>query len=306
MSSPITPTSPASTWAVQSLLFDDQSVVTWVGSDGAIWPVSGGMAPIPPQEGVELLDIKGMHGAFAHVMQQGAHQDGGDWLDTTYDKSELDMTLSFLGATPAGRRRVFREFLAGWEPKKQGRLCWFTSQLGEWWLPLRYFQEPRDVIAMGDRPSLTMAWAAQADFPFWTSFDSVSPRMLAITPTTLADPTGVGAPNFLPQWNRGDQDGWPRYLLQGPGVFTIGDNGGPRRITLPLSAGQVARITTLPMRRTVTELNTNTNLYPKLTGRFSTPVPAGQVVQVPVTVTGAQVGVTSAMASLTPWRRWPE
>ncbi|MEV6449647.1 hypothetical protein, partial [Amycolatopsis sp. NPDC051716] len=58
--------------------------------------------------------------------------------------------------------------------------------------------------------------------------------------------------------------------------------------------------------RSVVELNTGANIYPRLSGRFSTPVAAGAVVRIPVTVTGAVAGVTSAISSLTPWRRWPE
>lgn len=301
-STPVTLTNPASTYAVQSLLFDDLSVVTWVGGDGRRWPVAGGMAPLPPEEGVLLWGLKGLHGPFAHITQQGAHQDGVDWLDTTYDKAEVDMNVTFMGNSAAGRRRVFREWLSGWDPKRPGKLCWFTQQLGEWWLPLRLLQEPRDTLVSGDAAKVDMNWAAQADFPFWTSFDSISPKRVAAAST---------AQWFLPLSNFGDQDGWPRYLLQGPGIFVIGDNGGTRTITLPLTAGQTARITTLPMRRTVTEINTGVNLYPKLVGRFSTPVAPATAsgpttVQVPISVTGATAGVTSAIGSLTPWRRWPE
>lgn len=306
MSTPITPTSPPTTWALESLLSGDDSIVTWHDTNAVTWPISGGMAPMPPAAGVELVDIKGLHAPFKHVDQQGAHEDGVTWLDTTYDALELDMTVSIFGRNAAARRRVYRAWLAGWEPRKVGRLMWFTADMGHWWLDLRLFQEPREVIKAGDAASITMAWASRADFPFWQSFDSISTKLVASNSVTLADPAGIAAPGFLQCFNRGDQDGWPVHLLQGPGIFTLGDNGGPRRITLPLNIGEIARVTTLPRKRTVVELNTGANIYSRLVGRFSTAVPAGAVVRIPVTVTGATAGVTSAITSLTPWRRWPE
>lgn len=303
----LTPTSPPSQLALQSLLGGMDSLVTWVGTDKSVWPISGGLAPRPPVgEGVQLLDIKGLHGPMKHIDQQGAHQDGATWLDAVYDVAEIDMTISVFGKDQVGRRRQFRRWLNSWEPKKTGRLWWFTADAGHWWMDLRLLQEPRDVLKGGDAASQQFAWSGRGDFPFWVSFDSMSTKLVASNATTLADPDGKAAPNFLQLWNRGDQDGWSVILLQGPGDFTMGDNGGPRRITLQLNAGELARINTLPNQRTVTEVNTGANIYPRLSGRFSTPIAAGASVRIPITVTGATPGVTSAVASLTPWRRWPE
>ena len=303
----LTPNNPPTALALQSLLGGLDSIVTWVGTDGSVHPISGGLAPRPPVgEGVQLLDIKGLHGPFKHVDQQGAHQDGVTYLDSPYDAAEVDMTISVFGRDQVGRRRAYRRWLASWEPKKLGRMWWFTADMGHWWMDMRLLQEPRDVIKAGDALSQQYAWAGRGDFPFWVSFDSMSTKLIASNATTLADPAGKAAPNFAQLWNRGDQDGWPIMLLQGPGLFVMGDNGGPRRITLQLNTGELARVVTLPNQRTVTELNTGANIYPRLQGRFSTAVAAGASVRIPITVTGATVGVTSAIASLTPWRRWPE
>lgn len=303
----LTPTNPPGALALQSLLGAMDSLVTWVGTDASVWPISGGLAPMPPMgEGVQMLDIKGLHAPFKHVDQQGAHEDGVTYLDTPYDATELDMTITVFGRDQVGRRRVMRRWINAWEPKKLGTMWWFTADAGHWWMPMRLLQEPRDVIKAGDAASQTMAWSGRGDFPFWISFDSISTKLIASNATTLADPAGKAAPNFAQLWNRGDQDGWPIILLQGPGDFTMGDNGGPRRISIQLNAGELARINTLPNRRSVNEINTGVNIYPRLKGRFSTPVAAGASVRIPITVTGATPGVTSAVASLTPWRRWPE
>lgn len=65
---------------------------------------------------------------------------------------------------------------------------------------------------------------------------------------------------FLQLTNIGDQDGWPRYLVYGPGTFSFGD--GPNSSTMisfgPLTDGQVALITTLPRLRSVVDLTPGT------------------------------------------------
>ncbi|MFM9261876.1 hypothetical protein ACKAMS_24885 [Rhodococcus sp. 5A-K4] len=290
-------TAAASVWAQQSLLHDGLSVVTWVGSDGVRWPLSGGLAPIPPASGVLLQTIKGLGAPFTHIDQQGAHQDGVDYLDTAFDKAMIDMKISVQASDPKGYRRTFRQWLAGWDPHKQGKLSWYTQECGEWWIKLRAAQDVSDSLSAGAVSAAEFNWSARADFPFWSSFDSTSKTFIASASTDQG---------FLSLWNRGTEDGWPRYILQGPGIFTFGDNGGPRVLKMTLLAGQKVLMTSLPNRRTVRELNTNTNLYPNLVGRFSTPVHAGKEVHVPVTITGATPGVSSIAAALTPLRRWPE
>ncbi|OXR46677.1 hypothetical protein B7C42_01652 [Nocardia cerradoensis] len=305
----ITPSNPPTQLALQRLLSGLDSVITWVDINGNTEPLSGGLAPTEMGgygEGLQLVDIKGLGAPFKHIDQQGAHQDGATWLDAPYDPIEIDMTLVAFGRDQIARRRVFRRWMDGWDAKRTGRLWWFTAELGHWWIDLRLLQEMRDTLAAGDARSVKFAWAARGDFPFWSSYDSISTKLVASNATTLADPAGNAAPNFMQVSNRGDQDSWTIILCHGPGTFTIGDNGGPRRITLPLNAGELARIETLPNRRTVVEVNTGANIYPRLVGRFSTPIAAGATVRIPITVTGAQAGVTSAVASLTPLRKWPE
>ncbi|OBG71325.1 MULTISPECIES: hypothetical protein [unclassified Mycobacterium] len=65
---------------------------------------------------------------------------------------------------------------------------------------------------------------------------------------------------FIQLTNVGDQDGWPRYLVYGPGTFSFAD--GPNSDTMisfgPLEDGQVALITTLPRLRSVVDLTPGT------------------------------------------------
>jgi hypothetical protein len=189
-------------------------------------------------------------------------------------------------------------------------MVWFTRQLGNWWIDLRLLEGARFTLPLNAPQVVEMKWATRADFPFWSAADSTSPVMFADSSGNLVDPNpdrSLACPNnFVRCWNRGDQIGWPKHLLQGPGVFRIGDNGGPRVITLPLQAGQLAEVNTLPSRQTVTEVNTGADIYPLLQGRFSTGVQPGAAVRIPVSVTGSQAGVTSEITKLTPWRSWPE
>jgi hypothetical protein len=67
--------------------------------------------------------------------------------------------------------------------------------------------------------------------------------------------TDQGA-NFLPLTNIGDVEAWPRFLLYGPGTFSLG-NGPNNTDTVtfgPLLDGQVVLIETEPRRRTVVDV----------------------------------------------------
>ena len=273
-----TPATPPTPMAVNSLLGDDLSVITWVGWNGTIMPLSGGVAPVPgAQSGAYLVDIKGLMAPVKHLGKQGARQDGDDWVDALWDVLEIDLTVDITGVDPASYRRALRMWMDSWSTKGTGRLCWWTSQSGEWWIDCRLGKEVGDVIK--NAPAMMnhqqMQWVARADTSLWQSFDSTSEQM-ATSATVLADPNNITAPGFLPLWNRGSEEAWPRYLVQGPGTFTIGNNGDIGSVTFgPLLANQQALITTLPSKRSITDLITGVNLYPLLSGRFSSSVAPG-------------------------------
>ena len=291
-----------------SLLRDDLSIITWVGQDGVRHPLTGGLAAADPKHGVKLKSIKGVGGPFKHLDQQGARQDGVDWLAAYFDPAEIDMKISVEGYTNSDRRRVYRSWLNGWTPFAQGRLSWFTVDLGEWWMMLRQLNTLTSDIPGGHLRTWELDWQARADLPFWQSFPSTS-SLRASSATKLVDPTGINPANYCPLFNRGDVAGWPESLAQGPGTFTFGDNGSltsQRQISIKLKAGEVILLKTLPRIRSATEINSNADVYPRLKNRFSQPIEAGAAVHVPVAVTGATAGITSVKAKLTPFRRWPE
>lgn len=302
---PITPTR----YAVQCLLSEDMSVMTWVDCNGVRWPLSGGLAPVlGAQEGVILEDVKGFMAPFKHLSQTSARQDGVDPLDTVYDPLELDMSINVGAFTPNNYRAIWRQWVDGWDPKRTGRMVNYTQFSGEWWVDLRLLKENQDLLSRGPARHTVQKfmWAAKADFPFWKSFDSTS-QLVANSTNTWVDPLGINPPNFLSSWNRGNQDGWIRYIFQGPGTLTIQDADGKGPYVFgPLAAGQSVLITTEPRRRSIVELTTQDNLYPLLKGRFQASVPAGKVAKIRASVTGAQAGRTAITSALTPYRNWPE
>lgn len=99
--------------------------------------------------------------------------------------------------------------------------------------------------------------------PATTSFGNLQQPPAPIARITVADNNTVTQSTLMPLVNRGDQDGWPRYLCYGPGTFTFSDGavnqgGSPNTITFgPLVEGQIAMITTLPRLRSVTDLSPN-------------------------------------------------
>ncbi len=316
---PYTVPSPPTRLATNRLLTGDESMVTWIGYDRSRHWLSGGLEPHPAvDEGVIIKDLKGLMAPFKMLDQQGARQDGVDWKDAVWEPAEIDFTVTVFGQSPNGFRRAQKAWFDSWDPKKQGRLVWFSRYSGERWVDLRLLKEPGDQLK--NTPAMIgvqeYTWAARADMPFWTGADSTS-TLIASNATTLANTDGVSAPNFLPLWNRGDQDSWPRYLINGPLTkITIGDGLTAAQVTFgPLTAGQQVLITTLPRIRSVIELTTQTNLFPLLQGRFQSPIPATddaripvsqRTVHIPVTVTGATSGVTEISGYCTPYWKWPE
>lgn len=311
----VTLTRPAPAGVCQSILFDDLAWVRVYDVNGTVWHIDGPLRPRPPLgEGV-VLDEIAIKPIFKHIDQASAHQVGVTRLDTTWDAAEFEMTLTFRGASRGGVRRVFRNWLAGWDPRGTCTMAWFTSQLGNWWIDLRQLEVMGDKIPAGALESFQMTFNARADFPWFRSFDSRSPVMTADSGGDLVDPIRATQPvlaaptNFARVTNWGDQPGFPTHLLQGPGTFNLGDNAGTGTVRIPVQAGQLVRVVTDPPVQTVVEVNTGADIYPLITGRFSQAVPArpgGYEIRIPISVTGSTQGVTSVLTRLTPLRRWPQ
>jgi len=310
MTTPLTIANPLPFAMSQQMMAGTLPDITWVGTDRQRHYLSGPLAAAEPTRGVKIQKIKGADAPFKHLTQQGARQDGDDWQAAYFDPIELDLTISVNGTSTIDRRTVFRSWRMGWSPYATGKMSWTTREFGTWWLFLRK-QGPlaSELPAMYVKSAQALDWACRGDFPFWQSFPSTS-QLVASSATQLVDPNTakpVNAPNFLGAFNRGNIPAWPQYLLQGPGVFTLADNGSTdREIGIALTFGQTVLLQTMPRLRSAVEVNTNADVFKLLSNRFSEYVPGRAALQESITVTGAQPGVTAAQVQLVPCMDWPE
>jgi hypothetical protein len=246
---------------MQQGIVPDIDVVDTVGT---IYHLQGGQAPdLSCQDGFGLVDIEGFQAGFSLLDEQGARQDGITNLDTVFDPAIIKMTLEVSGTTYSSFRRAVRTWISSWNPPNVLTLSVFTQQLGEWWMPVRQSKPIPD--ALQQDPSLhrrfQFKWECRGDSAFWQGVDSVStfpPQY-----STLFGGAGAG---FCPLTNFGTRPAWPRFLVTGPGTFTLGNgavptvqgtisNSGSPVTFGPLLPGQIALIITEPRIRSVVDLS---------------------------------------------------
>ena len=255
MTAPYTPPAPPSLWATNMVELGIDPHITYTGHDGTRHPISGPFAPILGAEpGVQMVQIYGLEAPIKHLDTQGAREDGTTWNDSVRDAAEIDIQATFSAATPAEFRRVKRRWFDAWDPKKLGRLSWFTPEVGEWWCYVRKFKEITDQekFSPATQCSATYQWSARNDAAFWQSVDSTSDTG---TPGASGSPPPTAWSGFLPLANRGTEDAWPRYLVTGPGSFSFGDIGGKTITFGPLLPGQRVLITTNPRFPSVVDVS---------------------------------------------------
>jgi hypothetical protein len=138
-----------------------------------------------------------------------------------------------------------------------------TQELGQWWMPVRQAKAIPDKLIQD--PSLhrllDFEWTCRGDNAFWQGIDTTS--VFPAPGQSLVDGTLTG---FLPLTNFGTRPPFPRFLVTGPGTFTLGNGAVPTLqgtissagspITFgPLDAGQMALIYTEPRIRSVVDLS---------------------------------------------------
>lgn len=190
----------------------------------------------------------GMSPPFKHLDQQAARQDGTTWVDTVFDPMPITLKLEAHANTPQGLSQVVSEWIGAWNPKKPVTLEYVALDRGYWFCNPRLDKVWADPVKQSPRRRLfqPITTMIREDNAFWRSIDS----------TSTFQPGGDSS-GFLPLSNIGDQDGWPRYLVYGPGTFTIGNGpGSPSLVTFgPILAGQIVLLTTMPRLRSVVDLS---------------------------------------------------
>lgn len=238
--------------------------IDFKGADGTIYHLQGGQAPdLSCQDGFKTTGHEGFQAGFALLDEQGARQDGITNLDTVFDPAMIKLSLEGSGLTAQSFRRAIRVWLSSWNPPNVGTLSVFTQEMGEWWMPVRQAGPIPD--ALKQDPSLhrrfEFDWKCRGDNAFWQGVDSVS-----TFPPQYDTLFGGGGSGVVPLTNFGTRPAWPRFLVTGPGTFTLGNgavptaqgtisNAGAPIIFGPLLAGQKALIITQPRLRTVIDLS---------------------------------------------------
>ena len=246
--------------------------ISFVGADSTIFYLQGAKAPdLSTQDGIGLMDLSGLQPPLKLLDEQGARQDGITNLDTVFDPAIIKFTFEASGKTPERLRRVVRTWISSWNPPNVGTLSVFTQDLGQWWMPVRQSGSlPGAVNMVNLDPSLhrrfQFKWQCRGDNAFWQGIDSVSQfpgGYYANCPAALTDGAASG---WVTLTNLGTRPAWPRFLVYGPGTFTLGNGAVPTEsgvisnsgspITFgPLDDGQIAAIYTEPRIRSVVDLS---------------------------------------------------
>lgn len=168
-----------STYGMNLLLDGTDPLIVYTSPDGnSRFMLSGGLAPYPGvQDGVVLAEgLGGLHPPFKHLDQAGARQDGTTWLDTVYDPAEITATFDAYATTATGLNKVVQEWIGAWDPKKRGKLEWFTYESGLWWCFPRLNKAWPDQLKQSPRRHKKQRFTASIrnDDAFWIGPDSIS------------------------------------------------------------------------------------------------------------------------------------
>lgn len=315
--------------------------LSFVGADGTKFYLQGGKSPILScEDGIGLLEIMDMQAKPVLLDEQGARQDGITNLDTVFDPCVIKLRLELSGTTPQSMRKTWRSWVSTWNPPQVGVFTWFTQEMGHWWMPVRQNGPlPRGMqqdVSLHRR--MEFEWTARGDNAFWQGPDSMSIFPGGNYPGAPQVLTDGAASGWCPVTNLGTRPAWPRFLVTGPGTFTLGNGGNVfatgnpayasgyapgivgtaiTPVTLgPLAAGQQALVVTMPRLRSVQlqlpAAQAGTSLYQLLNGRFTT---ASQVAPkqdgfppvaqwIPVGITGG-TSASQIITAITPYRTWP-
>lgn len=205
MTTPITyPSGQISNWGINLALANQLAWITYTGTDGSMFYLTGPASPVAgAQDGLVLTKHMGLMAPFELLELKGARQDGATWNDTVYAPGEIVLNLEATGTSPQNIRNVIRQWISAWDPaagnpghpSNLGTLSVFTSDMGEWWAPVRLGKSVSDVFdkdyTYSHRQAFT--WTCKNYGAFWYGPDSVSVFNAndASTIVTTANPAGA-------------------------------------------------------------------------------------------------------------------
>ena len=224
----------------------DVTKQVWVGTRGDVFHLAG------PDAGVEGVvagaDPSGT--VFAPVkllMSEGARQDGATFLRDVKDKREFDFSVLISGSSFREVQSIHDKWFRNWSSRKPGHMCYYTPYLGWRTTELYLGEAPTPTLgvdmAYNDAEVYDMLGVGMD--PLYHLLDEEQ-----VFDNALGTNEGV---NVLR--NAGDQVGWPRHTMNGPGRWYIEDptldDSFLRAVQTPmLLMGETLQIDTHPRRPT--------------------------------------------------------
>ena len=246
------PNGPVLPIGATQLLSGDDANIWYTSPDGSSkFYLGGALQPWPGiQDGIIMAEgSSGFSPGFHQITMKTARMAGVVNTGTVYDELKMNLKLQAHGRTPQSLAAMVSEWIASWDPTKEGTFEYITLDQGYWYFKSRLAETWPDTYKKLPRTVRVMPITQQivSDASFWFGMPSID----------TFHPGGTGGTGFLTLVNTGSIDANPSLLFYGPGTleFSNGDNfSAPNTITFgPLLPGQVAMIT-IGERRQVVDL----------------------------------------------------
>lgn len=277
------------------LLREASKIVGW-DIHGRCWHLHGTGAG---REGGRIIAQTGhMFAPTSLLVSEEARQDGATFLRSVRSKKEWDFHILLQGPTVRGFHAVHDAWFRGWNTDKPFKAAWFTRHQG-WRVQLFQLDAAPEPLGEID-PTVNAAAVYQMSA---VAMDPLEHHLEESTTWTNADAFGEGV---LMARNAADQPAWPRYTMNGPGRWRIGDQltDDPTRIveTPVIEAGETLRIDSHPRHRTARVYSgavpSGRNVWGQLAGRrwFRSVDPWSSL---PITVAVSDGGTTESEITVT-------
>jgi hypothetical protein len=192
--------------------------ITWIGSDGAFWPLAGQMG------GSAGAFISGPIDGIVHVPFEGIWTKpayGPPRFERTVDsRREISFTLGLRSWAPLGWYDVESRFWRGCRRDATGWFALTTRRFGQLWVPAQLLEAPK--CALPDDPALQgvslhdVVLAVDGE-PRWHRPDT-APAPFVSSPYLYGPHAG-----FIRIANRSTEPQWPIFFVTAPGKVRLGD-----------------------------------------------------------------------------------
>ena len=250
----------------------------YMGGQRRLWNLAGS------QGGREALDLAPhltgmMMNPFSQLVSEGPYQIGGHYERTDYGKRVINLGVmvgnSVAPDTSFRYRMLEQRWWASWSPTQDGYLGVFTRSHGWRWLRVRLAEEPKTPFDLDPAAfeNNFMQWdmTIMALDPYWYKPTEISTPWKNTEATSIetnivteflagllgdfilkpGEDVGVGHIRIP---NRGNQEAWPKFVIDKPGYSWIQDGIDGPMVRMPLleEADVPALLDTDPNARTLT------------------------------------------------------